>query len=149
MKELSNLPMISEDAFEEAPWYRHGLRFECTGCGKCCTGSPGYVWITEEEIQEIADFLKISKEKMMRSFVRQKDGRFSLTEKSKENYACVFLKDNKCQIYPVRPKQCQTFPWWVQNLKGPGAWRQAAKECEGIRHDAPLVSYEEIQKNLS
>ena len=27
-------------------WYRDGLRFECTRCGACCTGAPGYVWVT-------------------------------------------------------------------------------------------------------
>ena len=27
------------------PWYRDGLRFECTRCGHCCTGAPGYVWV--------------------------------------------------------------------------------------------------------
>ena len=26
-------------------WYHLGLRFQCTGCGDCCTGAPGYVWI--------------------------------------------------------------------------------------------------------
>jgi Fe-S-cluster containining protein len=25
--------------------------------------------------------------------------------------ACIFLKDNKCRIYPARPRICQTFPF--------------------------------------
>ena len=40
-------------------WYRDGLRFECTQCGKCCTGAPGYVWLTIPEIYRIAEFLGI------------------------------------------------------------------------------------------
>ncbi|MFG0335929.1 MAG: YkgJ family cysteine cluster protein, partial [Maioricimonas sp. JB049] len=41
----------------DAPWYRDGLQFSCTQCGNCCTGSPGYVWVTEEEIAAIAAHL--------------------------------------------------------------------------------------------
>ena len=32
------------------PWYKDGLRFQCTGCGDCCTGGPGYVWVNQAEI---------------------------------------------------------------------------------------------------
>ena len=35
------------------PWYREGLRFECIRCGGCCTGFPGTVRVTNEEIEEI------------------------------------------------------------------------------------------------
>src|SRR5262249_1390597 len=38
------------------PWYQDGLRFECTRCGKCCSGFPGFVWVSEAELQAIADF---------------------------------------------------------------------------------------------
>jgi Fe-S-cluster containining protein len=38
------------------PWYRDGLRFRCTRCGSCCTGEPGNVWVTDEEIAAIAAF---------------------------------------------------------------------------------------------
>ena len=36
------------------PWYRDGLRFECSQCGDCCTGAPGYVWVNKEEIASLA-----------------------------------------------------------------------------------------------
>ena len=30
-------------------WYaEEGLAFECTGCGDCCTGAPGYVWVIRD-----------------------------------------------------------------------------------------------------
>ena len=115
----------------------------------CCTGKPGYVWVTEEEIQKIAAFLNISVEKMMKTYVRQKENRYALIERKSMNYDCCFLKDKKCQVYPVRPKQCRTFPWWIQNLKTRESWITAARECEGIRNDAPLVPFGEIQENLN
>src|SRR2546428_221024 len=39
------------------PWYQDGLRFRCTRCGNCCTGAPGFVWVNDEEIAAIADYL--------------------------------------------------------------------------------------------
>ena len=59
------------------PWYKDGLRFACTQCGKCCTGSPGYVWITEEEVVKMAAFLKISVPEFMRTYTREVNGRLS------------------------------------------------------------------------
>ena len=45
---------------EDEPWYAEGLRFSCQeGCVACCTGSGGYVWVTNQEIDAIASFLGI------------------------------------------------------------------------------------------
>ncbi len=47
---------MSDDT-PDGPWYQDGLRFTCTMCGKCCTGDPGYVWVTDEELAALAKFL--------------------------------------------------------------------------------------------
>lgn len=130
----------------EQPWYKDGLRFKCTECGKCCTGVPGYVWVTEQEIEGMAAALNISVIDFKRKYIRMRDNRFSLIERkiSPNEYACIFLKDNKCQVYQNRPNQCRTFPWWPENLKSEESWKIAAKECEGINEEAPLHPYEQI-----
>jgi uncharacterized protein len=148
MGDTAKLKIINNDGENEAPWYSKGLRFKCTECGKCCTGKPGYVWVSEEEIQNIANFLNISYKKAMRTYVRKKNNRYSLIELPSSNNDCIFLKGKICQIYTARPKQCRTFPWWVQNLRTAESWQEAAKECEGISPDAPLVPIEEIERNL-
>lgn len=130
---------------DDEPWYANGLRFECTGCGQCCTGAPGYIWVDEQEIQQIAAFLKLSLEEFSRRYLRRVKGRLSLLELPK-TYDCIFLKDKKCQIYPVRPTQCRTFPWWPQNLKSEKEWKEAARYCEGICPDAPVVPLETIEQ---
>jgi len=132
---------------ENQTWYKEGLRFECTGCGKCCTGAPGYTWVNEKEIASIAEYLNISVDLFARRYLRKIGKRFSLVE-YKQNYDCVFLKDQRCSIYPVRPTQCRTFPWWAENLSSPEAWHEAAKRCEGIRHQAPLIDEKIIQEQL-
>lgn len=138
------LSIINED-----PWYKDGLSFECTGCGKCCSGSPGYVWVNFDEIEQIANYLKLPVDQFKRRYLRQKNGRYALIELPSKDYSCVFLQDNRCTIYSVRPLQCQKFPWWISNLSSKEAWNEAAKRCEGIRSSAPIYSQEEIDSELA
>src|SRR5579872_2352520 len=108
------------------PWYKDGLRFECTQCGQCCTGGPGFVWVNEKEIESIAKFLKISEEEFLRLYTRKIGQRYALLENPK-NFDCVFLKNKVCQVYGARPKQCRTFPWWAEHLKSAKDWKETAK----------------------
>jgi Fe-S-cluster containining protein len=126
------------------PWYKNGLRFKCTGCGQCCTGAPGYVWIEQKDILAIAKLLNISEELFIKKYTRQIGDRLSLKE-DPNNFDCIFLKERKCLIYDERPHQCKAFPWWKENLRSQKDWKKAAECCEGINHsDAPLVKLGEI-----
>jgi Fe-S-cluster containining protein len=130
------------------PWYKDGLRFKCTGCGQCCTGFPGYVWIDEAEIAEMAKFLNISMDTFIEKYTRKVGDAFSLIE-DPTNYDCVFLEERKCRVYGARPHQCRAFPWWPDNLKTKKEWKEAAKHCEGIEHpDAPLITLEQIHSAM-
>ncbi len=131
---------------KKAPWYKEGLSFECTGCGKCCAGCPGYVWIDEAEMLEMAEFLKLPLKDFQMKYVRQIGQKFSLKELPGRNYSCVFLDGKKCNIYGARPKQCRTYPFWPKILKSESTWKDEAKSCEGISKDAPIVPIEEIEK---
>lgn len=134
-------------SFNPLPWYKEGLRFKCTECGKCCTGSPGYVWVTDDEMSSMAAVLNISVELFKRKYVRQRDNRYALVEKKSEDNACIFLKDKKCLVYQARPKQCRTYPWWKENLHSEESWKIAAESCEGISFEAPVVPLSEILIN--
>ena len=130
------------------PWYKDGLKFSCTQCGKCCTGAPGFVWVEESEMHAIAKYLGISFEDFKRQYTRKVNDQYTLLERPK-NYDCVFLKNRLCQIYPVRPKHCQKFPWWPSNLASVEDWKETAERCEGIDHpNAPLISLKEIEQHL-
>ena len=135
-------------------WYKEGLKFKCTGCGKCCTGSPGYVWLTEEEAASIANYLNIDVDSFFKKYVREVKQRFALIElkslKNPEDFDCVFLHENRCAIYPVRPQQCRKFPWWQMNLGSQAQWEEAAEYCEGIDHpEGTHYTAEEIQRRLN
>lgn len=117
-------------------WYADGLHFKCTQCGNCCTGAPGYVYVTADEIRSIAELLGRADGKLTRSELRRVGARHSLTER--ENGDCVFLKDEKgrrvCGIYSARPLQCRTWPFWDYNLESRDTWEAAACGCPGINH---------------
>ena len=110
-------------------WYSKGLKFKCTGCGQCCTGAPGYVWLTKDDIERLSKHLNISEEEFLKKHTRFVQNRYSLLE-SKENYDCIFLKENRCTVYEARPVQCRKFPWWKENLSSEKAWEEASLFCE-------------------
>jgi Fe-S-cluster containining protein len=128
------------------PWYKDGLRFECTQCGKCCTGAPGYVWVNRDELQAIADYLGEPLEQVQTLHARPVGLRRTLREKA--NGDCVFYDRSRgCTIYPVRPRQCRTWPFWESNVKTPGHWEKTCQICPGSGQ-GDLISAEEITQRL-
>ncbi|GIK16647.1 MAG: zinc/iron-chelating domain-containing protein [Planctomycetota bacterium] len=130
-------------------WYADGLQFSCTQCGNCCSGPPGYVWVTKEDIRAIAAHLGREDGTLDRSEVRGVGGRYSLTEKPGGD--CIFLerRDGKayCSVYPVRPIQCRTWPFWDELLKSRRTWDDAAKTCPGMNRGPHygFVAIEELR----
>jgi hypothetical protein len=146
------LDVIQQDE-QGGPWYSSGLRFTCTQCGNCCTGGPGFVWISREEIVRLAEHLKLTPEQIVERYCRKIDGRFSLKERRTREglYDCVFLKEVEepasageprqvaskrkiCSIYTHRPLQCRTWPFWRENLSSPARWTAAGQRCHGINN---------------
>ena len=73
----------------ENSWYKEGLSFKCTGCGQCCTGFPGYVWITPEEMQAMAEALAIPLEEFTKKYTRKLGDRYSLKERPEDLRLCL------------------------------------------------------------
>jgi Fe-S-cluster containining protein len=132
-------------------WYKQGLKFTCTCCGNCCTGGPGYVWVSEEEIRLLAAHFKMTPEQAVEKYCRKINGKISLKEARSVSglYDCIFLKEIKpprnsrrgeaivqakrvCGIYEVRPLQCRTWPFWPKNLESQTAWQGETRKCPGM-----------------
>ena len=131
-------------------WYRGGLRFSCTQCGKCCSGAPGYVWVTKDEIDRIAAFLGRPGKGLTKKHLRQVGIRYSLTEYASTG-ACCFLErpDGQvgCAVYSVRPVQCRTWPFWDLNLSSSDAWISASLGCPGM-NQGKYYDFRQIEKRL-
>jgi Fe-S-cluster containining protein len=130
-------------------WYFAGLHFECQGCGRCCSGpGEGYIWVTRPEIEIIADFLKLTVAQFRQKYLRRVGLRTTIIE-DQTTKDCIFLQagagGKKCKIYSVRPSQCRSWPFWPNNLAGPGAWNKVAQKCPGINRGR-LYSFEKIEE---
>ena len=131
------------------PWFADGLRFHCTGCGKCCTGAASSVELTSADLERLAAFFEMAPGVFAKKYTRLKQGRRRLID-APGSTDCVFLKDKACSVYAARPTQCRTYPWWLMNLRDPESWAEAAKECEGIEYPgAALVPLSEIAEQCA
>jgi Fe-S-cluster containining protein len=94
----------------------------------------------------IAGFLGVSVQELAKGHCRRVWLRVSLKEHS--NGDCVFLTDEGCRVYPVRPSQCRTFPFWKANLRSERAWDAAKGRCPGMGCGR-LYSREEIEQIMA
>ena len=132
----------------EQPWFRDGLRFECTQCGNCCTGAPGYVWVNKDEIEALAKRLGLATDEFERQHVRRVGVRKSLIEY--DNGDCVFFdgQTRRCTVYEDRPRQCRTWPFWDSNVRTEKAWKETCQVCPGSGQGT-LVPVEKIIAQLA
>ncbi len=133
----------------DQPWYAAGLHFECMECGGCCSGpGEGVIWVTRPESRMIADFLKVSSGRLRQRYLRRIGLRTTIMEEP-QTKDCIFLykQDDckRCRIYPVRPNQCRTWPFWAGNLSSPHSWNEVARRCPGINRGR-LYSGEDIER---
>ncbi len=117
----------------EDRWYEKGLPFSCTACGNCCksNGEYSHVYLREEEVGAIAEYLNVDPVLLLREQLVVEDGWITLQSDLPQ---CQFLDgEGRCGIYPVRPIQCRTWPFWDVNLKE-ATWRsEVNKICPGSR----------------
>ena len=164
-----NLPVLGETKKKDAPWYASGLDFTCTTCGNCCTGGPGYVWVTDQEIELAARHLGLAVLDFQKKYCRRVSGQVSFKEvrRPNGNHDCIFLTEvpveptatrelepgdpvpltrRVCGIYPVRPLQCRTWPFWPENLINEPAWKRAARGCPGMDRGGRHFTRERIEE---
>ncbi len=129
----------------DAPWYKDGLKFECTGCGDCCTGEPGHVWINKEEIAAMAAVVEMEIDQFQALYVRMIGIRKSLREYT--NGDCVFFDSEArtCKVYDARPRQCGTWPFWDSNLRTEKLWDETCTWCPGCGK-GKKHTFEEIEE---
>jgi Fe-S-cluster containining protein len=129
---------------DELLWYADGLRFECQRCGRCCTGDPGDVWVSEDESAALATHLGLTEAGLRHRHLKANPWR-GLRLREKLNLDCTFFnRESGCEVYALRPRQCITWPFWRSSLVSPGAWAEAAAECPGMNRGT-LYTFEEIR----
>ncbi|MDR0399776.1 MAG: YkgJ family cysteine cluster protein [Treponema sp.] len=116
------------------PFYAGGLRFTCKRCSSCCRYESGYVFLSREDLAVLAADQGMGQKEFMKTWCRwvsfdQETEYLSLKEKA--NYDCIFWRDG-CLVYPNRPLQCRTFPFWDSIVSSPELWEKNRLECPGM-----------------
>ncbi|TVR92858.1 MAG: YkgJ family cysteine cluster protein [Spirochaetaceae bacterium] len=125
--------------------HSNGLRFECNRCSHCCRHDPGLVFLAEEDIVRIPQYLRIGRAEFLARYCRNVDigtvRRITIDERP--NYDCVFWSENGCEIYEVRPLQCRSYPFWASVVESVESWQAESEHCPGI-NTGTLHSSDEI-----
>ncbi len=104
--------------------------FTCTGCGDCCGGS-GNVYFTGDDLERVYEYLQIpprEQRKFRMKFIRFITNGLHVHS---SHTSCFFLQENRCSIYPVRPLQCSTYPFWPSYFQSRQQLKQLKRECPG------------------
>ena len=115
-------------------FFEEGLNFSCTKCSRCCTGEPGYVFLSIYDIQKLSAFFNCSDNEFLLSYCRPvtlstSERVFSLKETP--SFECI-LWNNGCKAYEARPIQCISYPFWPKLLNSEKSWNDEKKLCKGI-----------------
>jgi len=112
--------------------YPKHVRFICDRCATCCGD-------TKERVRLIL-LLKIEAERIARKTLKG-IGEFAEKIEGSEPYIywmkkadegkCVFLKNNSCSIYQVRPLICRFYPFQLSSKNNRPVFTYT-NECQGI-----------------
>ncbi len=131
------------------PFYQNGLRFSCTRCSRCCRHQPGYVFLSEDDLDRLVRAKSTGRDQVISGYCRQVNinGFFRLSLKEKANFDCVFWERGRCTVHEHRPLQCRNYPFWHGNLESMETWNELEKECPGV-NIGELHTRIEIEKML-
>ncbi len=119
-KWIPKLPEMHEAVFEQV---------DCLDCARCCKNiSPRF---KVPDIKRIAKHVGMRQSDFIERYLRvDEDGDFVV-----QSSPCPFLgADNKCDVYEVRPRDCQNYPYTDsdQFIKRPNTTLQNTRICPAV-----------------
>jgi Fe-S-cluster containining protein len=115
-------------------FYEKGLKFECQRCSYCCRHEPGFVFLSENDLNAMVKELDMSEEEFVTQYCTRVDigffKRLSLIEK--KNHDCIFWSEEGCRVYKARPLQCRSYPFWTQIVQDKDSWDEESLSCPGM-----------------
>jgi Fe-S-cluster containining protein len=126
--------------------YPTAVRFRCIKCGICCGDTKEktrHILLLRTEAEQIA---KATLQPISEFTVKIKDkAPYSYEMKKTEDGKCVFLENNCCTIYIVRPLICRFYPFELKIAHSGKYTFLYTLECSGI-NKGPILSKSYFRK---
>ena len=123
------------------------VRLECNRCGLCCGDTKQktrHILLLEAETKRIASQTSLNIPDFSTE-IRDKPPYTYEMKKTNEG-KCFFLKENQCNIYPLRPLICQFYPFELKfNADKKMHIFDFTIECPGI-NQGKLMSEKDFRK---
>jgi Fe-S-cluster containining protein len=109
-------------------------RFQCNMCALCCGNTEKrvrHVLLLKSEVKRISDSLTRSIEGFAVR-IRGHEPYVYEMKKTREG-KCLFLKENICTVYMLRPLICRFYPFELQTTEDQEYKFTHTEECPGVR----------------
>jgi Fe-S-cluster containining protein len=128
--------------------YPAAVRFQCTKCGICCGDTKQktrHILLLKTEAEQIAT---TTSQPTSTFTIRIKDkAPYNYEMKKTKEGKCIFLKNNRCTIYYVRPLICRFYPFELKTAHDGKHTFLYTLECPGI-NKGPILSKNYFRKLL-
>ncbi len=126
--------------------YPIAIRFRCVKCGTCCGDTKEktrHILLLRAEAEQIATATLQSTSEFTVE-IRDK-APYSYEMKKTEDGKCVFLENNCCTIYTVRPLICRFYPFELKMAQDQKYTFLYTPECSGI-NKGPMLDENYFRK---
>ena len=113
--------------------YPEHVRYECERCALCC-GDREYrsrsILLLKGEADRISGKSLLGLDEFAEKIRGLEPYNYRM-RKTKDG-KCVFLRDNSCSIYPIRPLICRFYPFQLKNPRDGEYVFEYTHECPGV-----------------
>jgi Fe-S-cluster containining protein len=113
--------------------YPKNIRFRCSRCTLCCGDTRTrnrHIVMTQAEATRISE----TNHQPITDFARKIDGHAPYVHEMRKNRngKCVFLNEDSCTIYSLRPLVCRFYPFELKSESRDAYLFSYTDECPGI-----------------
>lgn len=115
--------------------YPKRIRFHCLRCGLCCGDTKArvrHILLLATEARRISEETSLP----IREFATKTASRGPYAyemKKTAQEGKCLFLENNNCRIYSLRPLICRFYPFELKSSENGQVRFSYTKDCPGTR----------------
>ena len=89
--------------------------------------------LSHTDIERLSSHLSLDPREFLQQYCRpvERSQGVCISLIEKPNYDCIFW-DNGCTVYPARPFQCSSYPFWGSIVADESSWSREQQSCPGV-----------------